>query len=69
VSYTQEISRDRPGVFLFLIDQSRSMKKPFGTDEQGKPISRATVVADALNSTLEELVNRCMRDGGGSGLF
>ncbi len=64
MSYTQEISRDRPGVFLFLIDQSRSMKKPFGTDEQGKPISRATVVADALNSTLEELVNRCMRDEG-----
>ncbi|CAK0756219.1 hypothetical protein CCP2SC5_210025 [Azospirillaceae bacterium] len=64
MAYSQEISRDRRGVFLFLIDQSRSMNKEFSKDETGEAISRATVVADALNSTLEELVNRCMRDEG-----
>ncbi|MEI8393197.1 MAG: hypothetical protein WCF85_00575 [Rhodospirillaceae bacterium] len=64
MSYSQEISRDRRGAFLFLVDQSRSMDKEFSRDEAGNTINRATVVADALNSTLEELVNRCMRDEG-----
>ena len=64
MAYSQEISRDRRGVFLFLIDQSRSMDKEFSRDEAGSSVNRATVVADALNSTLEELVNRCMRDEG-----
>lgn len=62
--YSQDISRETPGAFLFLVDQSMSMNKPFGTDEAGKPVRRAVVVADALNSTVEELVNRCMRDEG-----
>jgi hypothetical protein len=69
MAYSQEICRDYPGAFLFLVDQSRSMNKPFGTDAQGKVVERATVVADALNSTLEELVNRCMRDEGVSNYF
>ncbi|MEI6986944.1 MAG: hypothetical protein WCK65_12525 [Rhodospirillaceae bacterium] len=64
MTYSQEISRDRRGVFLFLVDQSRSMNKEFSRDESNQLISRAVVVADALNSTLEELVNRCMRDEG-----
>jgi len=64
MTYSQEISRDRRGAFLFLIDQSRSMTREFGKDEAGRVISRATVVADALNGTLEELINRCMRDEG-----
>lgn len=64
MTYSHEISQDSPGVFLFLVDQSRSMDKNFGTDSDGKPISRAVVLADALNSTLAELVNRCRRDEG-----
>jgi len=64
MAYSQEISRDRRGAFIFLVDQSRSMNKPFGTDVSGREVSRAEIVADALNSTLEELVNRCMRDEG-----
>jgi hypothetical protein len=64
VTYSQEISRDRRGAFLFLVDQSRSMEKEFSKDDAGQSVSRATVVANALNSTLEELVNRCMRDEG-----
>ncbi|CAK0740508.1 VWFA domain-containing protein [uncultured Gammaproteobacteria bacterium] len=64
MTYSQEISRDRRGVFLFLVDQSRSMDKEFGKDDSGQAVNRATVVANALNCTLEELVNRCMRDEG-----
>lgn len=64
LAYSQEISRDRRGAFIFLIDQSRSMNKPFSVDEGGNEVSRAEVVANALNRTLEELVNRCMRDEG-----
>ncbi len=69
MAYSQEICRDYPGAFLFLVDQSRSMNKPFGTDGAGRTLQRAEVVADALNSTLEELVNRCMRDEGVSNYF
>ncbi len=69
MTYSQEICRDFPGAFLFLVDQSRSMNKPFGTGPDGKPVNRAHVVAQALNETLEELVNRCMRDEGVSDYF
>jgi hypothetical protein len=64
MAYSQEISRDRRGAFIFLVDQSRSMNKPFGTDDSGREVSRAEMVANALNATLEELINRCMRDEG-----
>ena len=64
MAYSQEISRDSKGVFIFMIDQSRSMNKPFSKDADGRQISRAEVVADAVNRTIEELVNRCMRDEG-----
>ena len=64
MAYSQEISRDSRGVFVFLIDQSLSMNKPFAQSDDGTMISRAEVVADAVNRTIEELVNRCMRDEG-----
>ncbi len=62
--YSQEISRDNPGAFLFLIDQSRSMNKAFTRDVTGEVLRRAVYVADAVNKTLEELVSRCLRDDG-----
>ncbi|CAA7622388.1 hypothetical protein [Magnetospirillum sp. UT-4] len=64
MTYSQDISRDRKGLFLFMVDQSRSMNKEFCRDKSGRAVSRAEVVATALNGTLEELVNRCMRDEG-----
>ena len=64
MAYSQEISRDSRGVFVFLIDQSLSMNKPFAQSDDGTVVSRAEVVADAVNRTIEELVNRCMRDEG-----
>ncbi len=69
MTYSQEISQGSPGAVLFLVDQSRSMNKEFGTDRDGKPHSRAVVLAEALNNTLGELVNRCMRDEGVSDYF
>ncbi len=69
MTYSQEISQGSPGAVLFLVDQSRSMNKEFGTDRDGKPHSRAVVLAEALNNTLAELVNRCMRDEGVSDYF
>ena len=52
MTYSQEISQEFPGAFLFLVDQSKSMDKPFGSDKEGKPVSRAEVLAEALNNTL-----------------
>ncbi|WP_135075528.1 vWA domain-containing protein [Terasakiella sp. SH-1] len=68
-NYSQEISSSTPGAILFLVDQSRSMNKPFGTNASGQPVKRAEVVAEALNNTLAELVNRCTRDEGVSDYF
>ncbi|MBF0094451.1 MAG: hypothetical protein HQL33_07650 [Alphaproteobacteria bacterium] len=62
--YMQDISRDNPGAFVFLIDQSMSMNKPFTFAPNGKPVRRAVFVANAVNKTLEELIGRCMRDDG-----
>ncbi|MFN3076817.1 MAG: hypothetical protein ABT940_08070 [Alphaproteobacteria bacterium] len=64
MAYSQDISRESPGAFLFLIDQSMSMNKPFGVDETGREVKRASAVAAAVNGAIEELVNRCMRDEG-----
>ena len=64
MAYMQDISRDNPGAFVFLIDQSMSMNKPFTFSPTGKPVRRAVFVASAVNKTLEELISRCMRDDG-----
>nr|CAX83775.1 conserved uncharacterized protein [uncultured bacterium] len=69
MTYSQEISRETPGAFLFLVDQSRSMNKEFGKSQDNGPVTRAAVVADALNNTLAELVNRCTRDEGVTDYF
>ena len=69
MTYSQEISQESPGALLFLVDQSRSMSKRFGADRAGEPLSRAVMLAEALNNTLAELVNRCMRDEGVSDYF
>jgi len=65
MSYQEEISRTKPSVFLFLIDQSGSMAAPFGhADKTGRTPTKAEVVADSLNATLEEVINRCSREEG-----
>ena len=57
-TYQAEISRENPTCFLFLVDRSGSMAKPFpGETERAKAHS----VADALNRLLHELVSRCSK--------
>jgi hypothetical protein len=57
--YTAEISRQNPGCFLFLIDQSGSMADAFG-GEPGR--SKADRLADAVNRLIYELTIRCTKD-------
>ncbi len=51
--YTAEISRSNPTCYLFLVDQSASMSKPFA-GHLGK--TKAQAVADAINRLLHNLV-------------
>ena len=54
-----EISRDRPGLFVFLIDQSLSMAEPF----LDTPYSKAQAVAYTVNQTIHNLILNCMPYG------
>lgn len=56
--YIAEISRTNPTCFLFLIDQSASMDKPFGGTPDKK---KKEGVADAINRLLQALVFRCTK--------
>ena len=51
-----EISRDNPTCFLFLVDQSYSMAKPWGRQLNR---SKAQGVADAINGLIYALIDRC----------
>jgi hypothetical protein len=58
--YSQRITRSRPGLFVFLLDQSTSMQAGiFGRDQ-----SKASFVADVLNSAVADLSLRCAREDG-----
>jgi hypothetical protein len=61
MAYEAEISRTNPSCFIFLIDQSASMVDPIGGEAQ---VSKADVVADALNRLLTELAIRCAKEEG-----
>ena len=59
--YTAQITRTSPACILMLVDQSRSMDKPFaGTGTQ----SKAEAVADAVNRLLQNMVLRSAKAGG-----
>ena len=55
--YEAEITRDNPGCFLFLIDQSGSMADRIADKPGGK--TKAQGVADAINDLLNDLVIKC----------
>lgn len=57
--YDAEISRSNPTAYLFVVDQSGSMKDEMAT---GSP--KSTFVADVINKTLRDLVVRCTREEG-----
>lgn len=54
--YTAEITRANPTCILFLIDQSDSMKNPFGRQPEKK---KSEGVADAVNRLLANLTLKC----------
>ena len=54
--YTADISRNNPGCFLFLLDQSGSMKDALG----GQPgMRKMDEAADAVNRVLDAISQRC----------
>lgn len=60
--YSAEISRANPTCFLFLIDQSESMKEHIGGGDV--PMQKAEAVADAVNRLLSELSIKCAKEDG-----
>ena len=62
MTYAAEISRANPTCFLFLIDQSASMKEPIGGGDV--PMQKAEAVADAINRLLSELSIKCAKEDG-----
>lgn len=59
--YSTEISRSNPTCFVFLIDQSASMRDNIGSGEGQR---KCDVVADALNRLLSELCIKCAKEEG-----
>jgi hypothetical protein len=59
VATRPEISRERPGLFVFLIDQSLSM----GSQFLDTPYSKAQAVAYTVNQTIHNLILSCMPYG------
>lgn len=55
--YDTRIARDRPACFVFLIDQSGSMKNNWANSTKTK----AELVADYVNNGINELINICQK--------
>ncbi|NJO14405.1 MAG: VWA domain-containing protein [Thioploca sp.] len=56
------ISSANPSCFVFLVDQSASMQKPFGGSEANQKKSEG--VADAINRWLQNLIIKCAKSEG-----
>lgn len=61
MAYSAEISRTKPTLFVFVIDQSGSMAD--GLPDQPSR-RKADAVADAINRLLQNLVIRCAKEEG-----
>jgi len=61
--YNSEITRTTPTAFVFLVDQSESMKWE-EISIKGELKTKAEVVTDMINSILDELVSRCQKSEG-----
>ena len=57
--YTAQITRNTPTAFIFLVDQSVSMKRI--TTLNGEHMSLAEAVARIVNNQINELVYRCIK--------
>ncbi|MBP5771297.1 MAG: DUF4433 domain-containing protein [Bacteroidaceae bacterium] len=61
IPYTAQITRNTPTAFIFLIDQSVSMRRT--TSLNGETMSLAEAVARIVNHQINELVLRCVKMG------
>lgn len=55
--YTQRVDRATPSCLIFLVDQSASMYDPMA----GTQTPKSVVVAEQLNTTVMELIQRCSK--------
>jgi hypothetical protein len=55
--YSQRVDRATPSCLIFLVDQSASMYDPMA----GTSTPKSVVVAEQLNSTVMELIQRCSK--------
>ncbi len=53
--FARQFDQSTPGLVLFLVDQSESMSRHVGS------VAKSEVAAEAINQTLEALVERCRR--------
>lgn len=58
-AYTARITREHPSAFVFLVDQSISMRRITTFNSEDMTMSEA--VARIVNSQIDELVERCVR--------
>jgi hypothetical protein len=56
--YTAQITRAKPTLIVFLLDQSGSMADPFGGEQSAR---KADFVASTVNHALHDLVIRCTK--------
>lgn len=59
-AYTARIDREHPTAFIFLVDHSASMYRQ--TNYNGEYVSLAEAVARIVNSQINELVERCVKN-------
>lgn len=59
-AYTARVDREHPSAFIFMIDQSISMKRI--TTYNGEDITLSEAVARIVNSQVNELVERCVKN-------
>lgn len=59
VAYTAQITRSTPTAFIFLVDQSVSMRR--STTLNGEEMTLAEAVARIVNNQINELVLRCIK--------
>lgn len=58
-AYTARITREHPSAFIFLVDQSVSMRQL--TNFGGEDMTLSEAVARIVNNQIDELVERCVR--------
>lgn len=59
-AYTARVDREHPTAFIFLVDQSVSMRRL--TTFNGEEMTLSEAVARIVNSQINELVERCVKN-------